>query len=825
MALKEAPVLVPYWFHSLEHDNKHKETPNIRIEFSSNDSKNLEKAYQKLKDYENGKILEKPPETVDVMDDLLFEVNIPNRKLTPIYWKGKTYEVVRGTWFYATDMYKFLACDEELSRQIEEGYQQAEPWKMEPPKNNIERSKTFIDYEDKRNYKLTGPYIGQSITYSGPNSAWLLSTNIASQLARAVMTKITNNENIGGTRLIRGYTEVEKWKQRNEEELRNKNTKGKRTRSRSADRKQSGDSISSISSSLSMTKIRSKNNDRKQSEDSVTSLSNISMSSITAEKREEPDENTKFPEKSNTEYSINNYAVNEEETKDHRYDKIEHLVFVVHGIGEKFAEEKSVSTIEKSVNDIRRTAKEVAKLYFAKNKSDHRGGLLPKYPSTSESAYKNVYVPEGTGVQFLPVNWRRNMNMDKYKRKKKHRRSNLGLTLKKSLSNLEKRLEAEKKKKEAENEEDVKTEEFLKEKESNDDLKLKKSAELLKPDADDDKAQSESDIDDDDDDDDDFPRMQDVMLESIPLVRTLVMDLALDVLFYMIPRYYQQMISILADELNRLYKIFIQHHPDFNGKVSFFGHSLGSQLCFDLLCHQIPECLKKEKGNVDVVRYNRLTPYGNEVTYNYKQLDFPVHTFFAVGSPIGLFTVLSDRNIRFFDWKNPSTKGLTNSDTLVPIVKKMYNIFHPSDPVAHRIEPLILKKKNYNVGENGDILKPNPVPYSKGGLTGTVREFQGMQKDIAQRSMKLFGNVYSAVQAFIDPNNEKAKANNEKIVEEVFDPRDIKNINPNGRLDYMIQENVLDNQYISAIPAHSSYWNDQDTISLVLSELYRDMKF
>jgi len=157
MALKEAPPLIPYWFHSLESNNKHKETPNIRIEFSKNDSDNLEKAYQKLIKYEKGNGIEKPPETVDVMEDLLFEVNIPKRSLTPIYWKGKTYEVVRGTWFYATDMFKFLACDEELSRQIEEGYQQAQPWLMEPPENHPERNKiATIDFEDKRNFKLTG---------------------------------------------------------------------------------------------------------------------------------------------------------------------------------------------------------------------------------------------------------------------------------------------------------------------------------------------------------------------------------------------------------------------------------------------------------------------------------------------------------------------------------------------------------------------------------------------------------------------------------------------------------------------------------------------
>jgi len=48
----------------------------------------------------------------------------------------------------------------------------------------------------------------------------------------------------------------------------------------------------------------------------------------------------------------------------------------------------------------------VAKLYFCKDKSQHHPGTtLPSYATTSESAYKNIYVPEGTGVQFIPVNW------------------------------------------------------------------------------------------------------------------------------------------------------------------------------------------------------------------------------------------------------------------------------------------------------------------------------------------------------------------------------------------------------------------------------------
>lgn len=792
MALKGPPTLIPYWFHSLESDSKHKETPNIRIEFSKNDSDHLEKAYQKLLEYENGNLIEKPPETVDVLDDLLFEVDIPKRKLSPIYWKGKSYEVVRGTWFYATDMFKFLACDEELSKQIEEGYQKAQPWLLEPPKINAEKSKTFIDFEDKRNFKLTGSYVGQSITYSGPNSAWLLSTNIASQLARAVMTKITSNDNVGGTRLIRGYAEVEKWKKRNEEEI--KRSKSKRGR-----------------------------NKRKKlvyEDEDARSIEGEGSSNYTS-----PDGSpiqSKYPEKSSTEFSINNYAVNSDKNEnDYRYNKIEHLVFVVHGIGEKFAEDKSVATIEKSVNDIRKTAKEVANLYFCKDKNNHQKNIpLPSYPTTSENAYKNIYVPEGTGVQFIPVNWRRNMNLDRYHQKRRRKNVNI----RKSLSNLEKKLEASKnEKKEKENTSNTEAE-----KESSTSIDVKKSStnesSLNVPtEKHDSNSNSDDDLENDSDDDDDynFPKIEDIMLESIPMVRTIVTDLALDVLLYMTPRYYQQMITILTSELNRLYNLFMKHHPDFKGKVSLFGHSLGSQLCFDILCHQIPKMLNKDK--IDVVKYNRLTPYGNEVLYNFKQLDFPVHTFFAVGSPIGLFTILSDRSIRFFDWNHPTTEGLSSNEVLVPIVKKMYNIFHPSDPVAHRIEPLIVRKKEFEKN-GGEDYKPNPIPYSKGGLTGTVREIQGYQKDLTMKSMKLFGNVYNVVQAFMDTSNKNVRSA-PVDEEESFDGRDLKNININGRLDYMIQAQILDNQYLAAIPAHSSYWNDQDTISFLLAELYRDMSF
>ena len=42
----------------------------------------------------------------------------------------------------------------------------------------------------------------------------------------------------------------------------------------------------------------------------------------------------------------------------------------------------------------------------------------------------------------------------------------------------------------------------------------------------------------------------------------------------------------MAHELNRLYKIFLERNPTFEGQVSLGGHSLGSLILFDLLAHQ-----------------------------------------------------------------------------------------------------------------------------------------------------------------------------------------------------------------------------------------------
>jgi DDHD domain len=83
--------------------------------------------------------------------------------------------------------------------------------------------------------------------------------------------------------------------------------------------------------------------------------------------------------------------------------------------------------------------------------------------------------------------------------------------------------------------------------------------------------------------------------------------------------------------MNRIYNLFRQRNPTFKGKVSLLGHSLGSAICFDILCRQpLRNDLPVPKEfNLD----SRLA------------LHFDVHGFFAVGSPVGLFQMLRGRNI------------------------------------------------------------------------------------------------------------------------------------------------------------------------------------
>ena len=252
-----------------------------------------------------------------------------------------------------------------------------------------------------------------------------------------------------------------------------------------------------------------------------------------------------------------------------------------------------------------------------------------------------------------------------------------------------------------------------------------------------------------------YPSLQDITVEGVPAVRNLITDLAMDILLYQ-SAYREHIASIVQTECNRVYQLFKQR-TGFNGKVSLCGHSLGSAILFDILCRQ-EEMIKNRPRRVSSKTSRE---YGIEPSD--LKLDFPVENFVTLGSPIALFQMLKGRTVaarESLDTKDlplspfdsdsmtndPFGAGKANgtgySKELIPITtsspkcKDMFNIFHPTDPIAYRIEPLISPAMAQ--------LKPQALPYTKKGLFGAPG-IGNISQRVGQQVMSGWFNLTSGV--------------------------------------------------------------------------------
>lgn len=84
-------------------------------------------------------------------------------------------------------------------------------------------------------------------------------------------------------------------------------------------------------------------------------------------------------------------------------------------------------------------------------------------------------------------------------------------------------------------------------------------------------------------------QLSQVSLSSVPKLRQFLNKVVMDAMLYSTgPVYTQTILNNVGNEINRLYTLFMERHPNFTGSVSLAGHSLGSVIVFDLLAHQIP---------------------------------------------------------------------------------------------------------------------------------------------------------------------------------------------------------------------------------------------
>lgn len=104
-------------------------------------------------------------------------------------------------------------------------------------------------------------------------------------------------------------------------------------------------------------------------------------------------------------------------------------------------------------------------------------------------------------------------------------------------------------------------------------------------------------------------QLNSVALSSVPKIRHFLNKVVMDALLYTSgPVYCQTILNNVGDEINRLYTLFMEKHPNFNGSVSLAGHSLGSVIVFDLLANQIPP-------NIDE-KSSKSAPSSNSVNNN-----------------------------------------------------------------------------------------------------------------------------------------------------------------------------------------------------------------
>ncbi|KAM9847533.1 SEC23-interacting protein isoform 2-T2 [Aulostomus maculatus] len=248
--------------------------------------------------------------------------------------------------------------------------------------------------------------------------------------------------------------------------------------------------------------------------------------------------------------------------------------------------------------------------------------------------------------------------------------------------------------------------------------------------------------------------------------------------------------------------------------------------------HPDPSVMKLPVGNtissLHHVNYNYFEVGTGQVSVVYHSLDFDPMNFFALGSPIGMFLTV---------------RGLEKIEETyqLPTCKGFFNIYHPLDPVAYRIEPMILPDVD---------LKPVLIPHHKGRkrLHLELKEsLSRMGADLKQGFISSLRSAWQTLNDFARAHTSSAQLQAELAIvanqieeqekqaeEESPEPQreeepqvKVGMLNGGNRIDYVLQEKPIEsfNEYLFALQSHLCYWQSEDTALLILKEIYKTMGF
>ncbi|KAL8728658.1 MAG: hypothetical protein Q9181_005271 [Wetmoreana brouardii] len=816
------------------------------------------------------------PFKVPVNEDFLFDVDIDKRELAPAYWLGPVYDVRRGSWFYQEGS-NLRPCDENLANQLEEGFLKVKPWRyaadaqmradsqsgsstesevlvegidsadgaslskslpdstvpdLESKGSNKEAPASVSAKSQLQTQRLFGAYMNSVVTYQDGSTAWILTDDLLSRMSSTVYQRFAGGGHLGGTKVVRGFTEASKAKDKRSEieqtaddsKLGTKVTPKAQKRRSAPPEINTGIGTSAVDAGNQSTDPNSEDNPKQESK--IAALQRQMSNIVSSPEPEDPAKQDEQARKGDEDEIEQDYK---EADGDDQNRQIEHLVLVTHGIGQRLGLRVENLNFIRDVNKLRKTLKSV---YDASPDLQALNNELEK-------------LPKNCRVQVLPVVWRHLLDFPKQSFKRSGKEQD--------LTDADTFAEEER-----------------------------------------------------------YPSLNDITVEGVPGIRNLITDLALDILLYQ-SAYREHIAGIVQRECNRIYELFLERNPGFEGKISLIGHSLGSAILFDILCRQ-----KVPEKSSSLVRNRRNSKRVGSVTNQDQPRDlgliFEVENFFCLGSPLGLYQMLKGRKIAARDTLHgiPRESSLdsgpaddpflggssidpptaNDSDLLTitvstPRCQQLFNIFHPADAIAYRIEPLVSPAMS--------ALKPQPLPYTKKGMFAPGQGFTGIGARVGQSVSGFWSNITSGVASSLlnrslgigdgqvqttsaptvssiapsaragtsatggeSSNEEHPPTLIDSEIETLYagfqkrrksqqsdDARDfgespewqdaearakklqreeakVRALNSNGRVDFVIQESVFDINNISligTIASHLSYWDDEDCAHFMISQL------
>ncbi|XP_061854912.1 phospholipase DDHD1 isoform X2 [Colius striatus] len=377
-------------------------------------------------------------------------------------------------------------------------------------------------------------------------------------------------------------------------------------------------------------------------------------------------------------------------------------------------------------------------------------------------------------------------------------------------------------------------------------------------------------------------------------LRDLLNSSAMDIMYYTSPLYRDELMNGLQQELNRLYTLFCSRNPEFEekgGKVSIVAHSLGCVITYDIMTgwssiRLYEQLLQKKKEELEERRMSDEEQCLAEELYITKEqlrevderfhelkastisgppvLKFKVENFFCMGSPLAVFLAL--RGVR------PGNSG--SQDHILPrtICNRLLNIFHPTDPVAYRLEPLILKHySNILPIQIHWYDTANPLPYehmkpifinprkeptsvtdSESVSTASspntspvmVRRHYGesitnigkasilgaasIGKGLGGMLFSSFGGSSAPTSQPLETGKDGAEGDNKKATTVGTPPLPRSSsgflepmVELEHRIDFELREGLVESRLWSAVTSHTAYWSSLDVALFLLTFMHK----